>query len=200
MGNVCTLAVSDDEYREIIKTLEHGFTSELTDEQGNKYHIEHRPNHRVAFALKLEYATGLRISDIVKLRQKDIVRDGDRYRLDIKETKTGKKRTSTISKQIYDCIDAYCAEHNIPSDRKIVGGTTYGIQKQLKFVADYLGLKRCSTHSLRKRGAQRLLALSNNNILAVQTWLNHSNAQTTYTYLASGNRELEEALNKMTMV
>lgn len=195
MANMTTLAVTEQEYKDIIRTLEHGYTTDLGD---GKY-IIHRPNHRVAFALRLEYATGLRVSDIVKLRQKDIVKDGDRYRLDIKEKKTKKKRTSTISKQIYDCIDSYCAEHNIPSDQKIIGGTTYGIRKQLKYVSEYLGLERVSTHSMRKAGAQKLLRLSNNNIVAVQTWLNHSSPNTTYTYLASGNRELEEALDKMVM-
>jgi integrase len=39
----------------------------------------------------LEGNLGLRISDILKLRPCDIVRDGDRYRLEITEQKTGKR-------------------------------------------------------------------------------------------------------------
>lgn len=190
MANICTLALTEDEYRYIISVLEHGYVHNG---------ITHRPNYRVAFACKLEYATGMRISDVVKLRQKDIVKDGDRYRLDIKEKKTGKKRTFRINQQIYNCIDEYCAEHDIPQDKPIIGGTTYSIQKQLKYVREYIGIDRISTHSFRKSGAQRLYSLSNYSIVAVQTWLNHSSAATSYTYLASGNRELEEALEKMAM-
>ena len=55
-----------------------------------------RPNERIATALVLEGNLGLRISDILKLRQCDIVRDGDRYRLEVVEQKTGKRRVFTV--------------------------------------------------------------------------------------------------------
>ena len=55
-----------------------------------------RPNERAATALVLEGNLGLRISDILKLRPCDIVKDGDRYRLEITEQKTGKRRVFTV--------------------------------------------------------------------------------------------------------
>jgi len=77
--NKKTTALTTEQYKEIINTMKTGFCG-------------FRPNERIATALVLEGNLGLRISDIVKLRLCDIIRDGDRYRLEITEQKTGKKR------------------------------------------------------------------------------------------------------------
>lgn len=190
MGNICTLAVSEDDYRTIINTLEHGYVHKG---------ISHRPNHRVAMAAKLEYATGMRISDIVKMRQKDIVRDGNRYRLDLTEQKTGKKRTFRISNAVYDAIDEYCAKHKITSDKPIIGTSTYAIQKQLKYVSEYLGIERFNTHSLRKSSAYRVYQLTNRDIVATQMYLNHSSPMVTSRYLSSCGAVLDDALEMIAM-
>ena len=96
--NKTTLATTKEQYNNIISVLEHGFNSRHKDKDGNEYFIEHRPNHRVAFALKLERATGRRISDIVKLRMCDIVQVDGKYRVCITEKKTGKKQTKSLTK------------------------------------------------------------------------------------------------------
>ena len=83
-----TVALTADQYREIITTMRQGFTG-------------CRPNDRIATALMLEANLGVRISDIVKLRLRDIVRDGERYRLSITEQKTGKARTFTVPLALY---------------------------------------------------------------------------------------------------
>ena len=76
--NKRTRTLMAEEYAEIITTMKTGFSG-------------CRPNERIATALVLEGNLGIRISDIVKLSLNDIVRDGDRYRLEIIEQKTGKK-------------------------------------------------------------------------------------------------------------
>lgn len=200
MANITTLALPDTDYRAIISTLEHGYDEALKDDTGAvRGYIVHRPNHRVAFALKLEYATGMRISDIIKLRMKDIVRDGDRYRLDLREQKTGKKRTFRISEKLYGCIDQYCADHDIASDRPIIGGTTYGIQKQLKSVCGHLGLERVGTHSLRKSAASRIYEATGKDIVAVQRFLQHSSPTTTAKYIATCGTVLDDAIDQLAM-
>lgn len=75
--NKRTVALTTEQYKEIISTMKQGFTG-------------CRPNPRAATALMLEANLGLRISDIVQLRLCDIVKDGNRYRLAIIEQKTGK--------------------------------------------------------------------------------------------------------------
>lgn len=66
-----------------------------------------QPNPRVATVLVVEANTGLRIGDILTLRLNDIIKDGNRYRFNITEKKTGKSgpslyqiRSMIISKNI----------------------------------------------------------------------------------------------------
>ena len=75
--NKKTTALTTEQYIEIITTMKEGFCG-------------CRPNERIATTLVLEANLGLRISDILRLHLADIVRDGDRFRLDIVEQKTGK--------------------------------------------------------------------------------------------------------------
>lgn len=64
--NIKTKALTTEQYKEIITTMKNGFCG-------------CRPNERIATALVLEGNLGLRVSDILRLRPCDIVRDGDRY-------------------------------------------------------------------------------------------------------------------------
>ena len=98
--NKKTKALTAEQYKEIIQTMKEGFSG-------------CRPNERIATALVLEGNLGLRISDILKLRQCDIVRDGDRYRLEVVEQKTGKRRVFTVPMVIYQYIENYCLRNHI---------------------------------------------------------------------------------------
>ena len=98
-----------------------------------------RPNERAATALVLEGNLGIRVSDIVKLRLCDIVRDGDRYRLEITEQKTGKKRIFTVPLVIRQYTENYCLRNDIKPNERIFPITERAIQKQLAIVCDYLG-------------------------------------------------------------
>ena len=92
-----TIALTAEQYREIISTMKQGFTG-------------CRPNDRAATALMLEANLGLRISDIVNLHLSDIIKDGERYRLSIIEQKTGKARTFTVPIALYQFIRCYCLD------------------------------------------------------------------------------------------
>ena len=135
--NKKTKALTTEQYKEIIQTMKEGFCG-------------CRPNERVATALVLEGNLGLRISDIVKLRLCDIVLDGDRYRLEIVEQKTGKRRVFTVPLVIQQYIENYCLRNGLRRDELIFPLTERAIQKQLKIVCDYLGFEGISTHSFRK--------------------------------------------------
>ena len=78
MGYYKTKTLTKEQYMAIIETIRKG--SSLT-----------RPNNEVATSLVLEANLGIRISDILKLTLNSIVKDGNRYRLDIIEQKTSKK-------------------------------------------------------------------------------------------------------------
>lgn len=80
--NKRTVALTNEQYTSIITAIKCGFCC-----AGREY----KPNDRIATALTLEANLGLRISDILQLHYCDIVADGDRYRLNIHEIKTGKE-------------------------------------------------------------------------------------------------------------
>ena len=143
----------------------------------------------------LQANLGLRIGDILKLRLNDIIRDGDRYRLNIKEEKTDKERVFTVPNEVYNYIKMYCLENNIKPSAKIIDITERAIQKQLKIVCDYLGIEGISTHSFRKYFATQIYINSNYNIALVKELLQHSNTSITQRYIGIGSQEIEKALS-----
>ena len=176
-----TVALTEEQYRKIIETIRAGFGSS-------------RPNNKIATCLVLEANLGLRISDIVMLRLSDIVRDGDRYRLDIQEKKTKKARTFTVPAELYKYIQDYCIRHEIVSSAVIFPVTTRAVQKKLKEAADFLGYEKVGTHSFRKFYATKIYNESGYNIVLVQQLLQHSSAAITQRYIGIGTQELEEAI------
>lgn len=179
--NKKTVALSREQYNEIIDTLRTGFSG-------------CRPNNRIATALVLEANLGLRISDIIHLKLNDIVKDGDRYRLDIIEQKTGKKRTFTVPIEIYSYIQQYCIDNDIKSNEVIFNVSERAVQKQLKIVCDYLGYENISTHSFRKFYATNIYVNNNYNVALVQQLLQHSSPVITQRYIGIGTQELEQAI------
>ena len=144
----------------------------------------------------LEANLGLRISDILRLRLSDIVRDGDRYRLAITEQKTGKQRVFTVPYVLYSFIRLYCVDNDIAADAIMFPLTERAIQKQLKLVCDYLDYSGISTHSFRKFYATEIYKNSGYNIALVQHLLQHSSTAVTQRYIGIQPREVEAAIEK----
>ena len=176
-----TIALTTDQYKEIIQTMKEGFCG-------------CRPNERIATALVLEGNLGLRISDILKLRLCDIVMDGDRYRLEIVEQKTGKSRVFTVPLVIQQYIENYCLRNGIRREERIFPITERAVQKQLKIVCDYLGYEGISTHSFRKWYATEIYKSNGCDIALVQRLLQHSSAATTQRYIGIEPQRIEEAI------
>ena len=181
--NKKTKALTTEEYREIIQTMREGFCG-------------CRPNDRIATALVLEGNLGLRISDILRLRLCDIVRDGDRYRLEITEKKTGKRRVFTVPLVLQQYVENYCLRNGIGREERIFPLTERAIQKQLKTVCDYLGIQGISTHSFRKWYATEIYKSSGYDIALVQRLLQHSSAATPQHYIGIEPQRIEAAIEE----
>lgn len=179
--NKKTKALTTEQYKEIIATMKEGFCG-------------CRPNERIATALVLEGNLGLRISDILKLRLCDIVVDGDRYRLEIVEQKTGKSRVFTVPLVIQQYVENYCLRNGIRRDELMFPLTERAIQKQLKIVCDYLGFEGISTHSFRKWYATEIYKNNGYDIALVQRLLQHSSAATTQRYIGIEPQRIEAAI------
>ena len=185
--NKKTKALTTGQYKEIIQTMREGFTG-------------CRPNERIATILVLEGNLGLRISDILKLRLCDIVRDGDRFRLDVVEQKTAKCRTFTVPLVIQQYIENYCLRHRIQRTDIIFPVTERAVQKQLHIVCDYLGFDGISTHSFRKWYATEIYKSSGYDIALVQRLLQHSSAATTQRYIGIEPQRIEQAIQNHSML
>lgn len=183
---MATVALTTEQYKNIIETMKQGFTYD-----GKKF----RGNDRIATCLVIQSNLGLRIGDVLGLRLQDIIRDGNRYRLDIVEEKTDKKRSFTVPQEIYNYIKMYCLENNIKPTAKIFDISVRAVQKQLKIVTTYLNLDNISTHSFRKYFATQIYINNNYNIALVKELLQHTDLKTTQRYINIGSKEVETALN-----
>jgi integrase len=181
--NKKTIALTQEQYHEIINTMKNGFTG-------------CRPNNRIATALVIEANLGLRISDILRLKLNDIIKDGNRYRLDITEQKTSKKRTFTVPNEIYNYIKMYALENSIKPNDVIFPITERAVQKQLAVVCDYLGYSGISTHSFRKFFATQIYNNNDYNIVLVQQLLQHSTPAVSQKYIGIEPKALEQAIEK----
>lgn len=175
------LALSNEQYETIIKTIRNGFPN-------------HLPNIRIATALTVQANLGLRIGDVVKLKLNDIIRDGERYRLDIIEEKTGKKRTFTVPLEVYTFLKIYTLENNIKPSARIFQITVRAIQKHLKKACEYLGYENISTHSFRKYFATKAYNSAGKDIRLVQELLQHSSVTTTQRYVGISIEAIERVL------
>ena len=179
--NKTTKALTTKQYTEIIQTMKQGFCG-------------CRPNERIATALVLEANLGIRISDIIKLRRRDIVQDGSRYHLQITEQKPGKKRIFTVPLVIAQYIENYCLRNNLTENDLIFPITTRAVQKALRTVCDYLGYEGISTHSFRKWYATEIYKNNGYDIALVQRLLQHSSAAVTQRYIGIEPQRIEAAI------
>lgn len=179
--NKKTLALSSEQYREIIETMNQGFAGM-------------RPNPRVATALVVEANLGLRIGDILQLRLADFIKDGSRYRLDIREEKTDKARTFTVPFPIYQYIENYCLRNKIGRNDRIFPVSVRTAQSILKMTCDYLGYENISTHSFRKFYATEIYTKNGYDIALVQHLLQHSSPSVTQRYIGMEPQKVEQAI------
>ena len=179
--NKKTKSLTTEQYKEIIQTMKEGFCG-------------CRPNERIATILVLEGNLGLRISDILNLRLCDIVRDGDRFRLEMVELITGKLRIFTVPLLIQQYIENYCLRNGIQKTDTIFPISERAVQKQLAIVCDYLGFEGISTHSFRKWYATEIYKANGYDIALVQRLLQHSSAATTQRYIGIEPQRIEQAI------
>jgi integrase len=175
------VALTDTQYHTIIQALLHGCPG-------------CRPNKRVAAILTAEANLGMRVGDILRLRMADIVRDGGRWRLNMTEEKTGKKRTFSVPEAVYGFLRSYADSNGIADTELLFPVCVYSVQKQLKKVCDYLGYTHISTHSFRKWYATDIYNASGHDIILVQRLLQHSSPMITRRYIGISDEKVEQAI------
>jgi integrase len=183
------VAYSDAEYERVVSLLRNGFMLE-------GHHI--RPNSRVATIVVLEATLGLRLCDILNLRMTSFIKDGERYRLDIVEKKTGKKREFTVPIEVYSYIQSYALNSGISADAKLFDISERQVQRHLNLAIRKMGLnlRNYGSHSARKYFSTKVYIDSGYNISLVQKLLQHSSSSITERYIGISQKDVEMALEK----
>ena len=142
---------------------------------------------RLRLAWDVAEETGLRVSDIIKLKAKNIHPGG----IVVKESKTGKTRWVFPSDDLVHRLklaadlgeSQYCfpSPHDPgkPISRDTLGKEIRTLRKNLKIPDEFI----ISMHSARKNYAIDLLKKSNGDVALVQKALRHSKLETTLLYL-----------------
>ena len=178
---MATRVLELSEYKQIIELFLDGFT--------NKNGSICRPNKQIALTLQLQASLGLRIGDVLNLR----VNNFKNGKLETKEDKTDKLQYRDINRNVFDYIKDYAIENKLAQTDKLFNVGVRAVQKQLKIIADFLGLTNISTHSFRKMYATTVYEQNNNNLELVKELLNHTSIATTQRYIRVSQQAINEA-------
>lgn len=182
MGRYTTNLIDNEQISDIITVMRSGY----------EYNgVKHRSNYQIATILLLQANLGCRIGDIVHLEVENIVFDGEAYRLDMIEEKTGKLRRYIVPTPVKAIIDDWCRMKCITSGR-LFNIEEPAVWKQMRAVTGYLNYKNTSCHSFRKACAMRIYNDSGKDIALTSQFLNHSNTSVTMAYLKRSTKQMDE--------
>lgn len=156
-------------------------------------------NERDYVMLELGFHTGLRISDILKLKIVDV--KNKKY-LMLREGKTKKFKKIKLNKEVRECLKKYC-EKKEPFDfliksrehenKPITRQRAYQIITE---IGGMLGIENLGCHSLRKTFGY-LYYKKTHDIALLQKLFNHSSQLITLRYIGVEQQALDKALDDM---
>lgn len=146
--------------------------------------------------------TGLRFSDIAKLKWKEIEHiQGDGYVLNFTQKKTKHIESHPITVEAYNLTNGNHRPDEMPQEDNVFQGLKYSahLNKVLKSWIETSKIrKKISFHNFRHTYATLQLA-SGTNFYTVSKLLGHKNAKTTQVYLNVVNKEKREAANRLNL-
>jgi site-specific recombinase XerD len=145
------------------------------------------------------YSAGLRISEVINLKLKDI--DSNRMQIRIEQGKGKKDRYTLLGKKLLDVLRKYVKEYK-PKTLLFEGidGSFYSqrsIQQILKKSAQKVGItKKISVHTLRHSFATHLLE-AGTDIRYIQSLLGHESSKTTEIYTHITRKGFDQIINPL---
>lgn len=161
------------------------------------YKLERDNEHRFALLLALGSYTGLRISDLLRLRWDDVL---DKEYLSLKEKKTGKDRRIDLNPQLIETVNRLYKnepkEQLIFVNRYLDGAiSTQYINRRLKDIFDFYNIKgQYSSHFMRKSLGRRVWNQNNHSeksLIMLSKLFNHASISTTKIYLGIREEEIK---------
>lgn len=143
--------------------------------------------------------SGLRISDILKLRVRDV---RNRDRIMIREKKTGKERRFPVNKALKKDLDKYVESmHDYEFLIKSRKDRNKPITRQqawtiLQAAGEKFGVQKIGTHTMRKTFGYHMYQQTHD-IVAIQKILNHATQEYTLRYIGVTQDTLDTAINNL---
>lgn len=144
--------------------------------------------------------TGLRISDILPIKLKEVYCENGDFRdyLALNEKKTGKEKKIKLNTALRKAIETYVKNENLTFDSYIFrskkGKYIGRIQayRVLKEAAEIIGIENFGTHSLRKTWGYWTYKVSRYNIGLIMDTFNHSSQSITLRYIGVSQDQKDE--------
>jgi integrase len=153
--------------------------------------------YKIAFLSIIGINMGLRISDILKLKHKDLQSDN----IILTEQKTKKRREIRINDNVKNAYKIYCERLGIISDDdylfKSQKGVVFTIRHVNRMLKEVFGTKskNISSHSLRKTFGRRIWEndhYSERSLILLSKLFNHTSPAITRIYLGIQQEELDD--------
>ncbi len=156
------------------------------------------PKYGLIFKFGLN--TGLRISDILPLKVKNIFNENMEFLdyLILSEKKTGKEKKIKINKALQKALESNVKRQHLSAESFLFsskkGGHLGRVQayRVLKEAAEIIGLQNFGTHSLRKTWGYWTYKISKYNIGLIMDTFNHSSASITLRYIGVNQDQKDE--------
>lgn len=153
-----------------------------------------RENKRNYVLIMTGTYTGLRISDILKLKVKDI---RNKKYIDLKEKKTGKRNLIEINPTLRKVYKEYCCEMNDEDYLFRKSNINKAISRNrawriMKDIGDRFGVEHLGTHTLRKTFGYHYYKKTGD-IATLMQMYNHSKESITLTYIGITQDKMNQA-------
>ncbi|MGV3011518.1 site-specific integrase [Streptococcus thoraltensis] len=175
---------------------------DIDDIERMKYYLRSKSDRNYILIMCGLYS-GLRISDIVKLQVRDVLKD----RIEIIEQKTGKTRYFAVNSQLRKAFDSYIKDNELKSydylfpsrKRKRVDGVRIShigrvaAYQIFKDAANHIGIYNIGTHTMRKTFGYHFYKQTQNVVLLMEIF-NHASPDITLRYIGYKQDELDKAM------
>ena len=164
------------------------------------YYYLYGKHPKYGLLFKFGLNTGLRISDILPIKVKDIYTSDNRFHeyLILKEKKTDKEKKIKINESLKNEIERYVKTQNLSLDDYLFpskkGKHIGRIQSYriLREAAEAIGIENFGTHSLRKTWGYWTYKISCYNIGLIMDTFNHSSQRITLRYIGVNQDQKDE--------
>jgi len=179
-----------------IKKKEKGLPKVISKEMIKKL-IDSTENIKHKLIVKILYSSGLRLSELLNLKRKDI--DFDRNTIHVKKGKGKKDRITLISNDLKIDLLKYYSNYQFKTEYILEGRKGKYTKKSVQKVLENLGKKnkiKVTPHMLRHSFATHLLE-QGTDIRLIQKLLGHSNLNITEIYTKVSNINLLNIQNPL---